>query len=142
MTLPYSAHIETVSVHAGREADTSAAALSPPLHLSTTFVREADGSFPHGYTYSRAGNPNRAALETCLAGLEAGCDAMAFSSGTAAAMTVFQALNPGDHVICSRDAYHGVLRLLREVLMPWQLKVSFVDASKTEIGRASCRERV
>ena len=137
MTLPYSAHIETVSVHAGREADASAAALSPPLHLSTTFVREADGGFPHGYTYSRAGNPNRTALETCLAALEAGCDAMAFSSGTAAAMTVFQALNPGDHVICSRDAYHGVLRLLREVLMPWQLKVSFVDASKTdEVHRA------
>ncbi len=132
-----SVHIETVSVHAGREPDAATAALSPPIHLSTTFAREADGGYPRGFSYTRAGNPNRHALETCLAALEGGADAMVFSSGTAAAMTVLQALNPGDHVICTQDAYHGVLRLLREVMAPWQLGTSFVDASNPDEVRAA-----
>ncbi len=59
-----SVHIETVSVHAGREPDAATAALSPPIHLSTTFAREADGGYPRGFSYTRAGNPNRHALET------------------------------------------------------------------------------
>ena len=121
------ANIETACVHAGHTPDAATAAISPPIHLSTTFERQPDGSYPKGFSYTRAANPNRTQLETCLATLEGGSEALAFSSGVAAAMTVFQALRPGDHVICSQDAYHGIQRLLREVLRPWQLLVSFVD---------------
>jgi cystathionine gamma-synthase len=121
------AHIESVCVHAGHAPDAATAAISPPIHLSTTFERQPDGSYPKGFSYTRAANPNRNQLETCLAALEDGSEALAFSSGVAAAMCVFQALKPGDHVICSQDAYHGIQRLLREVLQPWQLQVSFVD---------------
>jgi cystathionine gamma-synthase len=42
---------------------------------------------------------------------------------------VFQSLKPGDHVVCTRDAYHGVLRILREIMSGWDLNVSYVDAS-------------
>lgn len=129
------AHIETVCVHAGHRPDAATAAISPPIHLSTTFERDADGGYPKGFSYTRAANPNRAQLETSLAALEGGSEALAFSSGVAAAMTVFQALAPGDHVICTQDAYHGVQRLLREVLQPWQLQVSFVDASDADAVR-------
>lgn len=129
------AHIETLCVHAGHAPDAATAAISPPIHLSTTFERDADGGYPKGFSYARAANPNRRQLETCLAALEGGSEALAFSSGVAAAMTVFQALKPGDHVICTQDAYHGVQRLLREVLQPWQLRVSFVDAADTDAVR-------
>lgn len=129
------AHIETLCVHAGHAPDAATAAISPPIHLSTTFERDADGSYPKGFSYARAANPNRTQLETCLAALEGGSEALAFSSGVAAAMTVFQALKPGDHVICTQDAYHGVQRLLREVLQPWQLRVSFVDAADADAVR-------
>ncbi|MDE2090286.1 MAG: aminotransferase class I/II-fold pyridoxal phosphate-dependent enzyme [Gammaproteobacteria bacterium] len=125
------AHIETVCVHAGHAPDAATAAISPPIHLSTTFERGPDGSYPKGFSYTRAANPNRMQLESCLAALEGGSEALAFSSGVAAAMTVFQALKPGDHVICSQDAYHGIQRLLRDVLRPWQLQVSFVDTVDT-----------
>ncbi|MGH8312624.1 MAG: PLP-dependent transferase, partial [Gammaproteobacteria bacterium] len=130
------AHIETISVHAGHAPDTATSAVSPPIHLSTTFARDADGSYPHGFSYARVTNPNRARLETCLAALEGGATAMAFASGVAAAGAVFQALAPGDHVICSQDAYHGVMRLLREIMQPWQLKVSFVDTTRLDAVRA------
>ena len=43
-----------------------------PIHLSTTFERAADGSYPHGYVYSRNHNPNRNGLEAALAALEGG----------------------------------------------------------------------
>lgn len=131
------AHIETVCVHAGHTPDAASAAISPPIQLSTTFERDADGGYPKGFSYTRAANPNRAQWETCLAALEGGSAALAFSSGVAAAMSVFQALKPGDHVICTQDAYHGVQRLLREVLQPWQLQVSFVDAADADAVRRS-----
>ena len=129
------AHIETLSVHAGHAPDAATSAVSPPIHLSTTYAREADGNYPHSFSYTRVGNPNRAQWETCLAALEGGTTAMAFASGVAAAGAVFQALAPGDHVICSQDAYHGVMRLLREIMQPWQLKVSFVDCTDIEAVR-------
>ena len=125
-------HIETACVHAGREPDSASGGVSPAIQLSTTFQRAPDGSYPQGYTYSRSGNPNRAQLETCLTALEGGKSAMAFASGMAAVSAVLQALKPGDHVVCTRDAYHGVLRILREVMTPWQLKVTLVDASDTD----------
>ncbi len=136
MKIP-SAHIETISVHAGHAPDAATSAVSPPIHLSTTFARDADGSYPHGFSYARVTNPNRERLETCLAALEGGVTAMAFASGVAAANAVFQALAPGDHVICSQDAYHGVMRLLHEIMQPWQLKVSFVDMTDLDALRTA-----
>ena len=129
--------IETLAVHAGHEIDPATGAVTPPIHLSTTFERGADGSYPRGYSYSRSANPNREALEKCLAALEGGAAATAFSSGSAATMTLFQALLPGDHVIAPSDVYHGTARLLREVLAPWGLGTSFVDMTNPgEVERA------
>ncbi len=119
--------IETLAVHAGHSVDPATGAATPPIHLSTTFAREADGSYPRGYIYSRTNNPNREALEQCLSALEGGAVAAAFSSGSAATMSVFQALAPGDHVIAPNDVYHGTARLLRETFAPWGLQASFVD---------------
>jgi cystathionine gamma-synthase len=123
-----SAHFETNCVHAGRSIDPATGAVAPPIHLSTTFERKPDYT-AEGYIYSRSANPNREQLEACLAALEGGTAAFAFASGSAAAAAVFQALKPGDHVVCSRDAYHGVLRILREIMSGWSLNVSYVDAS-------------
>ena len=55
--------IETLAVHAGHDVDPSTAAVTPPIHLSTTFARDPDGSYRAGFLYSRYTNPNRAALE-------------------------------------------------------------------------------
>lgn len=130
-------HIETTCVHAGHAPDAATAAVSPPIHLSTTFERERDGSYPKGFSYARVTNPNRAQLESCLATLEGGREALAFSSGVAAAMAVFQTLKPGDQVLCTQDAYHGIRRLLREVLQPWQLQAQFVDTTDTAAVRSA-----
>ena len=119
--------IETKAVHAGRHIDPATGAVAPPIHLSTTFERQADGGYPTGYEYRRDGNPNRNALEECACALEEGQAAASFSSGSVATMTLFQALSPGDHVIAPDDLYFGVRQLLRDVFTPWGLEVTFVD---------------
>ncbi len=111
--------------------------MATPIHLSTTFERDAEGGYPHGYIYGRSANPNRHALEQGLAALEGGEEAFAFGSGLAASSALLQALAPGDHVIAPIDVYHGMTKLLRDVYMRWGLEVSFVDMTKLDAIRRS-----
>src|SRR5438270_13438859 len=133
--------VETLAVHAGHEIDASTGAVATPIHLSTTFEREAEGSYAHGYIYGRSANPTRHALEQGLAALEGGEDAAAFASGLAASSAVLQSLAPGDHVIAPTDVYHGMTKLLREVYMRWGLEVTFVDMTKLDWLRAAIRPK-
>ena len=51
-------HIETIAIQAGRNFDRQTGAVMPPIHLTTTFIRDNEGDF----VYSRSGNPTRQAL--------------------------------------------------------------------------------
>ena len=131
--------IETRVIHGGRGIDPATGAVSSPIHLSTTFERAPDGSYPQGYIYSRTDNPNRAALEECLRDMEGGQGAAAFSSGMAAITAVFQALSAGDHVVAPRDVYHGTARVLRGVMSRWNLDATFVDMTDLDLLRKAMR---
>jgi cystathionine gamma-synthase len=122
--------IETISVHAGRKADPATGAVIPPIYLSTTFERGKDGEYPKGFNYSRSNNPNREALEECLASLENGKFAASFSSGSAAAMSIFQSLQPGDHIIAPDDIYHGTKHLIK-LFEKWEINSTFVDMTNS-----------
>jgi cystathionine gamma-synthase len=123
--------IETLSVHSGRKIDSATRAVTPPIYLSTTFEREKDGGYPKGYNYSRGNNPNREALEECLAKIENGKYAAAFSSGSAAAMSILQSLQPGDHIIAPEDIYHGTRHLIK-IFEKWNINSDFVDMTSAE----------
>ena len=130
---------ETLAVHLGLESDAATGALSPPIHLSTTFERDADGGYGRGWVYSRSANPTRDALEGALALLH-GADACAsFSSGSAAASAVFRSLPLGSHVIVPDDMYHGLRELLRGALEPAGLALSAADLSSEAALRAALR---
>jgi cystathionine gamma-synthase len=131
--------IETLAVHAGQKIDPGTGAVSPAIHLSTTFERDVDGNYPRGYMYIRNNNPNREALERGVAALEGGAAAAAFGTGTAAAMALFQALSPGDHVLAHVDAYYGTSRLLRNLFLRWGLKADFVDMSNLDDVKIALR---
>lgn len=121
--------IETIAVHAGHAPDAATGAVTPPIHLSTTFEREPDLGFRGGFLYSRYANPNRQALERCLADLEGGGAAACFSSGSAATTAVLQSLEPDAHVILPEDAYYGTIKLARDVFGAWRLRTTAVDMS-------------
>ncbi len=131
--------IETIAAQAGHGVDPATGAVAPPIHLSTTFERDPDGSYPRGYGYARNDNPNRQALEQCMIRLEGGAAAAAFSSGSAATAAVFQSLSPADHVVAPSDCYHGTSRLLREVFQPWGLEVTFADLTDSDQVKQALR---
>jgi cystathionine gamma-synthase len=128
--------IETIAVHSGRKTDEATKSVTPPIYLSTTFEREKDGSYPKGFNYSRSNNPNREALEKCLTELEGGTETAAFSSGSAAAMSILQTLEPESHIIAPDDMYHGNRRLMK-IFKRWNINTSFVDMTNlNEIEKA------
>jgi cystathionine gamma-synthase len=134
-------HIETLAIHAGHAPDSATGAVTPPIYLSTTFLRGEDGSYTQGYSYTRTDNPNRAELERCLAALEGGAGAAAFASGNAATMSILQSLAPGDHVLASGDTYYGTLKLFNELMAPWGLETTLVDLTDLAQVRAALRPR-
>src|SRR5688572_20159795 len=119
--------IETLCVHAGTAPDAVTGAVAPPIHLSTTFERDADGEFRRGFTYARDLNPTRQAVERAMALVEGGQAALAFASGQAATAAVFQALKPGDHVIVPDSVYYGTPKLVNEMFVPWGLRATSVS---------------
>jgi cystathionine gamma-synthase len=132
--------IETLAVHAGHTIDPATGAVAAPIHLSTTFERDVEGSYSRGFMYTRNNNPNREALERGISTIEGGEAAAAFGSGTAAAMALFQALSPGDHVLAHVDAYYGTSRLLRDHFLRWRLEADFVDMSNLDAVKKALRK--
>lgn len=121
-------HLNTQAVHAGYTIEKEFGSVSQPIILSTTFERE--NGVPREHIYTRSENPNRISLETKLAILEGGAEAIAFASGQAAAYAAFQAiLEPGAHVLIPDDCYHGIRSLLSQVYQGWQINAEEVDMS-------------
>ena len=119
---------ETNAIHIGNEPDSSTGSISPPIHLTSTYIQDGIGK-NKGFDYSRGNNPTRQRLEQNIASLEGGYDAVAFSSGMAATTALFQSLNQGDHVIISRNVYGGTYRMTTQVLINHGLQFDFVDTT-------------
>lgn len=127
--------LETLSVRVGRDVEPVAGDVAPAIHLSTTFERDADGAFSRGYSYTRADNPTRRALEQCIAALEGGQDATAYASGSAASLAVFSLLRPGDHVVAPIESYHGTAKQLRDILAVQGVRYTFADMTRIDAVR-------
>lgn len=99
--------IETLFVHAGHAIDETTGAVAPPIHLSTTYARDASNA-PIGPTqYIREGNPTQSLLEGALGAVEGGGGSLVFASGMAAGVAVLQCLPRGSHFLLPDDVYYG-----------------------------------
>ncbi|NNC00865.1 aminotransferase class V-fold PLP-dependent enzyme, partial [Corallococcus exiguus] len=104
-----------------------------PIHVSTTYIRDEDNSYSSGYVYGRPDNATIREAEAVLAMLEeAEAGALLFSSGMAAATAVFQALDPGDHVVASKVMYWALRNWLMTEALRWGLKVDFVESDDSD----------
>ena len=72
---------ETLAAQALGWEEPATGAIVPPIHPSTTYVREADT----GRGYTRDDNPTYDQAEALLAALEGGAGCLLFASGMAAA---------------------------------------------------------
>ena len=130
---------ETLAAQALGTIDPASGAVSPPIHPSTIYEQNADGSSPAGLAYTRADNPTYDHAERLLTALEGGAACMVFSSGMAAATAVFQSLLPGDHVLVSRILYWGIRKWLAEFGVAWGLDVEFLDTGDVAALKAAIR---
>ena len=126
---------ETRAIHDGQEPDPATGAVITPIYQTTTYVQEAVGK-NKGYDYSRAGNPTRTALETCLASLESADHGLAFSSGLGATTTIMHLVSPGERVICVNDVYGGGYRMFSQVYEPKGYEFTFLSAQEISEGLA------
>jgi cystathionine gamma-synthase len=131
--------IETLAVHAGAEPDRETGAISPPIHLATTFQHGPAGERVAGYEYQREHNPTQARLEETLAALEGGAAALAFGSGMAAMNGLLESLPAGTHFLYPRDCYTGLRTLANEFLPERGITGSPVDMADLDAVRAALR---
>src|ERR1700686_3931629 len=96
---------ETIAAQGTGRVAAPYAEIVPPIHVSTTYERGADGAYPGGRVYSRADNPSYDQAEALIASLEGAAAAILFASGQAAAAALFQSLAPGDGVLAPRSMY-------------------------------------
>jgi cystathionine gamma-synthase len=130
---------ETKAIHSGGNADRETGAVSPPLHLSTTFERTADGQTTGGFTYVRDANPTQSRLEEALAAIDSGETALAFASGMAAASSLLQSLPGGSHVVLPSDGYYAVRKIASDFMPRWGLSADFVAMDDLDAARNAMR---
>jgi cystathionine gamma-synthase len=126
---------ETRAIHEGQEPDPATGSIVTPIYQTSTYVQEEVGKHK-GYDYSRAGNPTRTALETCLASLESADHGVAFSSGLGGVTTLMHLVSPGERVVSVNDVYGGVYRMFSQVYEPKGYRFTFLSAEEIGTGLA------
>ncbi|WP_407856872.1 trans-sulfuration enzyme family protein [Enterococcus hailinensis] len=116
----------TKLIHGYRAFDETTGASSIPIYQCSTFKQT---SIKEGqpYTYSRFGNPTRAALEEAVAAMENGNYAVAFASGMSAISAVLLSFDQGDHLVMCKSIYGGTFQLVNEVMQRFGIEITFVD---------------
>ena len=119
---------ETIAAQAGGAVDATTGAVVPPIHVATTFVRDADNQYRRGYCYGRSDNATVRQAEHVLTRLEQGVATLLFASGMAAATTAFLALERPAHVVAPTAMYWGLRRWLAEDAPSLGVQATFIDA--------------
>lgn len=125
----------TRAIHHGYEPMDEQGALTPPLHLTSTFAfetAEAGGEMfagtREGHIYSRISNPTTDLLEQRIATLEGAEAGLAAASGMGAITAVMWTfLSPGDEVITDQTLYGCTFSFLRHGMARFGVTVTHVD---------------
>lgn len=137
------------AIHFGYEAREHEGALTPPLHLTSTFTFEsADhgaaifaGTEP-GYFYSRISNPTLDLLERRCAALEGAEAGLALASGMGAITSVlWTLLSPGDELLTDRTLYGCTFAFMRHGLAKFGIRVTHVDMADLDAVAAAVSDR-
>ncbi|MBR1231848.1 PLP-dependent aspartate aminotransferase family protein [Bradyrhizobium sp. AUGA SZCCT0182] len=123
----------TRAIHHGYDPALNARALSPPIHMTSTFafdgVAEMDAAAAlGGRLYAREYNPTTALLESRLANLEGAEDAVVLASGMAAfAAFSLSLLSQGDELIVHRMLYSNTTTMTEQGLPRFGINAVPVD---------------
>ncbi len=132
-------HPDSIAAQALGWIDEATRAVIPPIHVSSTYLRDPDNQYRSGRVYARADNPAFDQAEAVLCRLEEGDEALLFASGMAAATAVFQALQPGDHVLAPQVMYWSLRNWLMTFATGWGLQVELIDMTSPAAVQAALR---
>ncbi len=130
----------TMAIHHGYNPMDNEGALTPPLHLTSTFAfetAEAGGEMFSGdrvgHIYSRISNPTCDLLERRIAVLEGAEAGLALASGMGAiTATMWTLLAPGDEIILDKTLYGCTFSFMQHGLDKFGVTVTHVDLTKPE----------
>jgi len=137
MTTDSKTGFATRAIHHGYDPLDEHGALTPPLHLTSTFAfdtaeqggRRFAGE-EAGHIYTRISNPTTALLEDRMASLEGAEAGVATASGMGAITSVMWTfLKAGDEVITDKTLYGCTFAFMRDGLSRFGVKVTHVDLS-------------
>ncbi|KIC24865.1 MULTISPECIES: methionine gamma-lyase [unclassified Leisingera] len=139
----------TRAIHHAYDPQDNEGALTPPLHLTSTFTfetAEAGGEMfageRQGHIYSRISNPTCDLLEQRIATLEGAEAGLALSSGMGAITAVlWTLLSPGDEVIVDKTLYGCTFAFMRHGLAKWGVTITHVDMTDMENLRAAVSDK-
>jgi cystathionine gamma-synthase len=130
---------ESIAAQALGWVDETTRAITPPIHVSSTYLRDPDNQYRSGRIYARADNPAFDQAEAVLSRLEGGAGALLFASGMAAATAVFQSLSPGDHVLAPKVMYWSLRNWLLTFASQWGLQVELVEMESPQAVQSALR---
>lgn len=139
----------TMAIHHGYNPMDNEGALTPPLHLTSTFTfetAEAGGNMfageQAGHIYSRISNPTTDLLERRIAVLEGAEAGLALASGMGAiTATLWTLLAPGDEIILDKTLYGCTFSFMHHGLAKFGITVTHVDLTRTENLKAAMSDK-
>jgi cystathionine gamma-synthase len=127
----------TLAAQAMGKIDAGTMGIVPPIHVTTTFIRDDDNQYRTGNIYGRPDNATIREAESIIAMLEGAPEALVFGSGMASAIACFLALAPGDHIIAPKVMYWALRNWLLTEGKHWGLLVDFVDMTDLKATKAA-----
>lgn len=139
----------TRAIHLGYDPRDHQGALTPPLHLSSTFAfetAEAGGDIfageREGYFYSRISNPTLDLLEKRIASLEGAEAGLALASGMGAiTSTLWTLLSPGDELLVDKTLYGCTFAFMNHGLSKFGIQITHVDMTQPHLVQAAMSDK-
>jgi cystathionine gamma-synthase len=141
MDRPSSPHLKlrTLAAQALGAIEPTTHGLVPPVHVTTTYLRDPDNQYRTGFLYGRPDNATVRQVEALLAAMEGAEAALMFGSGMAAATTAILALEPGAHIVAPDVMYWALRSWLTTEAPRFGYRVTLTDTSDLDAVRRAMR---
>ncbi len=121
--------------------DEATRGLVPPLHVTTTFIRDPAYADWSGPIYGRPANQTAREAEALIGSLEGAAATLVFGSGMSAAIALLLSLAPGARVVAPRRMYWALRHWLKDEAANFGLEVAFCNQVDLGALKACVAER-
>ena len=123
-------NFDSLLAHAGGINQRSNGPVNPPIHLSTTFVRDSNYALVNkDNLYGRDDNDLYRQIESVMVQLENGSSSRVFSSGMAAISAIIRSIPTGSSLLIQSGIYWGTTLWIRHHCMQSGINLIELDAT-------------